>query len=157
MDKHEIPPETPQIKIEFITLTKLLCKTSIHELVQISQDQGGWDENQFLFDLPDKWTLSFIAKKEDVVIGYAILSHKWADRVHLHEIVVSGEYRSLGIGARMLNEIIERCELENLSLKVSKSNTSAIRFYLRHGLSITKSEGEYHWVWYKRAEADKQI
>lgn len=102
-------------------------------------DPIGWTRDNLLFDLPEKWALSFVVWPG--LTAYAVLSRKETG-VHLHHLAVSPNIRGNGLGARMLAECLYRGVR---TLKVHRTNRGAIRFYERHGFEFT-SGGEYRWM-----------
>lgn len=124
----------------------------LDQLMDVSRDVSDWGTGEFLFELPDKYRLSFFVWDKGLA-GYAIMSRKWADRVHIHQFMVHPSRRNSGFGQYMLDEATRRAAGDPLSLKVSISNSGAIRFYERHGFQIEKMENQYHWMLKKPLEA----
>ena len=56
------------------------------EFLAIATDIPGeyWSLQNFLVDLPAKWNLSFALWQKSLPVGYAILSQKSDNQVHLH-------------------------------------------------------------------------
>lgn len=128
------------------TLDRGRCIALMPELIAVSADVSDWGEDEFLAELPDKWNLSFTVTI-DRVAGYAVLSRKWPDRVHIHQFMVAPRWRSSGIGTAMVVMARDRAQATPLSLKVSRTNARAISFYDRHGFGIDDSDaGEYLWM-----------
>ena len=89
--------------------------------------------------LPSLW-------QNDLPIGYAILSKKSEDQVHLHHFMIDRDHRANGWGTRMITEMSDRAEAAGatlLTLKVEKSNASALRFYSRNGFSFKAEERSF--------------
>jgi len=124
-------------------LPKGLTRDSVLELldqlVDVSRDVSDWSASEFLFDLPDKYRLSFFLQDSGVA-GYVIMSRKWAGRVHIHQFMVHPSRRNSGLGALMLEEAARRADGKPLSLKVLAVNLGAVRFYERHGFQKEKTE-----------------
>ncbi len=105
-----------------------------------------WAKSNFLHELPEKWELSFCAWDNNIVAGYAILSRRSADTVHLHHFMAACRRRGKGLGAMMLEEAIRRARstgAANMSLKVGDDNARAISFYHRAGFEQTDSANGY--------------
>jgi ribosomal protein S18 acetylase RimI-like enzyme len=117
----------------------------LDQLVDVSRDVSDWGASEFLFELPDKYRLSFFFQNGGIA-GYVIMSRKWAGRVHIHQFMVHPSRRNSGLGALMLAEAARRAAGAPLSLKVLAANLGAIRFYERHGFQKEKSENQYHWM-----------
>lgn len=129
-------------------LTKKKCEQNLKSLIEISEDVSHWRENEFFFQLPQKWRYSFFVRSDEP-IAYCVMSRKWADRNHIHQFMVRQDWRGKGIGAVMIAEAKRRSSDLLLSLKVGINNSGAIRFYERSGLIIEKQEGDYYWMIFK--------
>lgn len=139
------------------------------QLIAVGQDYSDWAEDQFLAELPDKFSLSFaIQANEEVghgpdcskprttiqnagtlndgIVGYCIMSRKWPDKVHIHHFMIHHERRSLGLGPIMLDEAGKRAADLPLSLKVPNFNVGAIKFYERHGFTIDREVRQISWM-----------
>jgi len=110
----------------------------IDAYMAISADASPWTKDNFLKDLPDKWTLSF-SLWEDVPVAYCIMSRR-KGVIHIHQFMVAPYARGDGIGAAMLAETLKRGAS---TLKVAPDNEGAIRFYCRHGFQEVAKENEY--------------
>ena len=117
----------------------------LEQLMDVSRDVSDWGADEFLFELPDKYGLSFYAQDSGLA-GYVVMSRKWAGRVHIHQFMVHPSRRGMGFGQRMLDEAAMRAAGNPLSLKVSTANLGAIKFYQRHGFQKEKTENQYHWM-----------
>ncbi len=106
--------------------------------VAISADVSPWTADNFLKDLPEKWSLSF-SLWEDVPIAYCIMSRR-GGAIHINQFMVAPYARGDGIGAEMLKEALKRGAT---TLKVAPSNQRAIRFYERHGFQVEGEENGY--------------
>ena len=131
-----LPGGTPEIK----TLSPHDISTFSDAFIGIAADQPDeyWSEAHFLVDLPDKWKLSFAAWRDDRPIGYAVLSRKPGDAVHLHHFMIAADHRGGGLGRRMLDEMEQRAQAaraRRLTLKVSIANVRARKFYERVGFN----------------------
>lgn len=71
------------------------------ELVEISKQTREWGEKEFLYELPDKRKLSFTAWESEL-IGYAILSRRWPDRIHIHQFMVKSTLQNKGLGSQVM-------------------------------------------------------
>lgn len=138
----------PSLKI--LNLTRQRCLTLMDQLVAVGRDYSDWGAEEFLAELPDKFSLSFaiLAEEEfgEGVIGYCIMSRKWPDKVHIHHFMIHHEKRGLGLGQVMLGEAAKRAAGLPLSLKVPDFNVGAIRFYERHGFTIDREERQIFWM-----------
>ena len=124
------------------TLSPQDIRGQLGAFLAIAGDQPDeyWTEIHFLTELPEKWSLSFAAWRDDKPVAYAILSRKAAEVVHLHHFMVKAGVRGRGLGARMLGEMAVRARTagaSRLTLKVATTNDAAVRFYRRGGFSET--------------------
>jgi ribosomal protein S18 acetylase RimI-like enzyme len=131
----------------FITLNEFQCRQHLAQLIHVSYDSNPWTEEQFLFELPSKWTLSFMVKLEDQVVGYCIMSSKFLGKTHIHHFMVKDTFRGGGIGSAMIDEARSRVvPYTELSLRVHSTNQRAIEFYTRHGFVVEKPEDDDFWM-----------
>ncbi|MEM8914480.1 MAG: GNAT family N-acetyltransferase [Pseudomonadota bacterium] len=80
-------------------------------------------------------------------VAYAILSRKWADRLHIHQFMVRKERRGSGVGDTLMSGLLERYSNDPVSLKVDRHNDGAIRFYSRYGFAMADVEDGNAWMW----------
>uniref|UniRef100_I1NPJ9 N-acetyltransferase domain-containing protein n=1 Tax=Oryza glaberrima TaxID=4538 RepID=I1NPJ9_ORYGL len=67
--------------------------------------------------------------------------------VYIMTLGVLAPYRSLGIGSKLLNHVIDLCEKQNIPeiyLHVQTNNDDAIAFYKKFGFEITKTIEKYY-------------
>jgi len=134
------------MNISFHDLTPDAARAQMADLIAISADVSPWCEAEFLYELPQKWSLSFTAHT-DKLVGYCILSHKFSGRTHIHQFMVTADMRGNQVGCAMLCEAVSRTGIERtLSLKVHKTNTVARRFYLQNGFRFEREDGDYLWM-----------
>ena len=128
-------------------LTKEYLNNNIDDFLDIIQDGYNeyWNIEHFLFDLPDKWETSIYIEVNSQLTAF-IISSKKKNTFHIHKFFVHKDYRSNGLGHRLLNEyeklIRSRKELKILSLKVYKKNKRAILFYNKNGFITETNENE---------------
>lgn len=124
--------------IEIRRLSPEDVNTHIIEFLEIGSDipEEYWTEQHFLSERPEKWQLSFAAWARDGLRGYAILSRKDQDTIHLHHFMIGHAWRSQKLGSYMIKEMESRCRAAGarlLTLKVHNRNHRAARFYEYHG------------------------
>lgn len=103
-----------------------------------------WTDENYLFDLPRKWSLSRLVRAGDEPVAYALCSQK-GDRLWLHRLVVGSDQRGHGIGETLVAELqrVARQEgLAGIALKTPVENQGAIRFYTRNGFRRSGQEGD---------------
>ncbi len=130
------------------TLSLARVQGNLEALIAVASDVPGeyWTAENFLHDLPGKWCLSFGLWRNDSLIGYAFLSRKATKHIHLHHFMVTAALRNQGHGARMVNEMLSRCQdagAEKLTLKTPNGNAGAIRFYAQYGFLVCATERDY--------------
>ncbi|ELX8380843.1 GNAT family N-acetyltransferase [Providencia stuartii] len=118
---------------------------------------------------PEQWlneqeSLSalYVAKLGDKTIGYACASLCWNGMAQLDELAIDEPYRGKGI-AKQLLEKIEAWAIDNglthIRLESQSTNTTAAKFYYKHGFRIhgydkslylcTENAHEVALFWYK--------
>lgn len=140
-------PEIQKINQRFVRkfqeFTRSRVLEQLSQFMAVSGDVSDWGVDELLFELPDKYRLSF-SIRERILSGYVVMSRKSANRVCIHQFMVHPAKRNLGFGADMLEEAVRRTAGESLSLKVSITNLGAIRFFERHGFEKKRTESQYH-------------
>lgn len=95
-----------------------------------------WSRQSFLDELMfNKFAHYHIARSNDTAIGYSGL-WKVLDEGHITNIAVHPDYRRLGIGSRLIQNMLDYCTGQNitsLTLEVRKSNTAAQSMYKKFG------------------------
>ena len=129
-------------------LTKEKLTEHLKVLLTIDSDTLAkpWTAENFLYDLADKWSLSFFAMDHTQVSGFVIGSAK-AESIHIHRLAVGGNFQARGIGKQLVEAIKNRAldrKVKKLTLKVARLNTPAILFYYKLGFLISKDEGVNH-------------
>jgi ribosomal-protein-alanine N-acetyltransferase len=84
--------------------------------------------------------------REERVAGYAILSVA-AGEAHILNLCVEPEFRSLGYGEQMLDELLYRARsasVREIFLEVRPSNETAIALYRKKGFHQVAARPEYY-------------
>ncbi|APH20209.1 ribosomal protein S18-alanine N-acetyltransferase [Clostridium botulinum] len=96
-----------------------------------------WSRNSYETELKNKFAKYIVVlnKETNKVLGFAGM---WLiiDECHITNIAVHPNYRGLGIGNILMNEIIDICKEHNLTgitLEVRESNTAAKNLYYKYG------------------------
>jgi len=106
-----------------------------------------WSKESFEKELEtNKFARYIVAKKDNIVIGYAGM---WLilDEGHITNIAVHPEYRGIGAGNRLLESLIEICKIESIhhiTLEVRKSNIIAQNLYKKYGFIEEGVRKEYY-------------
>lgn len=83
---------------------------------------------------------------EGVVVGYGILSIA-AGEAHILNLCVDPSYRSLGLGQKLLDELLSRArdaDVDQVFLEVRPSNTMAIALYRKRGFHKIADRKAYY-------------
>jgi GNAT superfamily N-acetyltransferase len=100
----------------------------------------------------EDWPLSWVAVSDERIVGVILTSLEWVD-----DLWVLPEQRRRGVGSRLLAqgeaEIAAR-GYRTCHLRVVRSNTVAIRFYLRHGWQTARefAHEKYHHPMFEMAK-----
>lgn len=133
-------------RIEFEILTKELLELHLDDIILIDNQAFGsdaWGENNFRYQLPLKYDLSFLVKIDNKLIAYCINSKKEED-CYIHRIVIKNDYKGLGLGSKMINYILNQLNQKKISLKVNVNNIFAINFYFKMNFKIDSIQKEYY-------------
>lgn len=87
-----------------------------------------------------------VLERENRVVGYAILSVA-AGEAHVLNLCVDPDYRSLGYGDRLLDEVLLRARLASVKevfLEVRPSNVNALALYRKKGFRQIASRRAYY-------------
>lgn len=105
-----------------------------------------WSYKSFLdsVNLPD--TIYVVASEEDEILGYCGL-YCILNEGDISNVAVKEEYRKKGIGAEMLNFLMQQARkrgIESFTLEVRKSNESAIGLYKKLGFESAGIRKEFY-------------
>jgi ribosomal protein S18 acetylase RimI-like enzyme len=92
----------------------------------------------------EDWPLSWVGVSDEEIVGVIITSQEWVD-----DLWVLREQRRQGVGSRLLAEgeaDIAARGFRTCRLRVVRSNTVAVQFYLNHGWHIARefAHEKYH-------------
>jgi len=99
-----------------------------------------WTRRDFENELKSNLAIYIIAADNNEVIGYAGMWHV-VNEGHIVNVAVKGERRRRGVGALLIEKLIEIAlekEMIGLTLEVRMSNAAAQRLYFKFGF---KAEG----------------
>ncbi|NEZ74393.1 ribosomal-protein-alanine N-acetyltransferase [Clostridium botulinum] len=107
-----------------------------------------WSRNSYETELKNKFAKYIVVLNEETnkVLGFAGM---WLiiDECHITNIAVHPNYRGLGIGNILMNEIIDICKEHNLTgitLEVRESNTAAKNLYYKYGFKDSGIRKDYY-------------
>ncbi|HEX2926184.1 MAG TPA: ribosomal protein S18-alanine N-acetyltransferase [Ruminiclostridium sp.] len=95
-----------------------------------------WSRNAFIDELTtNQMAVYVVAVSGEEIIGYGGL-WKVLDEGHITNIAVHPEFRRCGAGSRIMDKLLEICDLNgirSLTLEVRKSNLPAQKLYEKYG------------------------
>lgn len=119
-------------------ITELAVFENEPEAVNITVDdlvRDGFGENPLFY--------TFVAEKEDEVIGMALFYHRYSTwqgkTIHLEDLVVKESMRGTGAGSALYKEVIKFAKahgVRRVEWVVLDWNTHAIDFYKRSGATV---------------------
>jgi GNAT superfamily N-acetyltransferase/O-antigen ligase len=130
---------TQNLAERIVPLTRPRVRRNLYSLMAVDAETIGepWGPEQWLKNKPEKWELSRVMLRGQEPIGFIVVSLK-GDAIHIHRLAVRDLYRGQGRGTDLLREvarIASQRSISTLTLKVSKENEQALRFYQRLGFS----------------------
>lgn len=105
-------------------------------IIELESFTTPWSKESFILEINDnKLAKYFIAEIDDIVVGYGGI---WLilDEGHITNIAVGKDFRGLGIGNKIMDQLIIYCrdnEIRNMTLEVRESNTVAQNLYKKYG------------------------
>ena len=67
------------------------------------------------------------------------------EKAEINNIYVLNEYRSQGIGSKLLDYLVKKCKIcENITLEVRKDNINAIYLYKKYGFKEVAIREKYY-------------
>ena len=91
------------------------------------------------------WVYVYVAEMENKVVGMALYYYgfsTWKGRsLHLEDLIVHENYRKLGIGRALMNQVIQIAKtekVERMSWEVLDWNDPAVKFYKSLGTEFYK-------------------
>lgn len=103
------------------------------------------DAKEFYLEfLTDKTKCIYVAEEEKKIIGFIVgelfdKTEYWYRKINcfaeLDELYVDEEYRSKGVGSKLMDKFKEWCKeqgVDRISLEVSSTNVPSILFYQKH-------------------------
>ncbi|MFQ3334197.1 MAG: ribosomal-protein-alanine N-acetyltransferase [Woeseiaceae bacterium] len=139
-----------------IEITKML-EVDLPSVVGIERNSYDypWNENIFRDCLLSGYTC-VVAKKSDLIVGYAILSSA-LNEAHILNFCIDKGYRNLGFGHQLLDYLINQSKVngtEKIFLEVRPSNIKAIALYIKKGFEKIAKRPSYYRHINGREDAD---
>ena len=117
-----------------VTEANISDAPDIYELsLYYSGSTRGWAKEEVENVITSQGYCVIVAKKEEIIVGYAIAQLAWG-KMHLLDIAVKEDMRRQGIGSEMLKYLINQAKewrLPEVYLEARASNTPAVRLYSR--------------------------
>jgi len=91
--------------------------------------------------LKENKAIIFGCKKTDILIGFIWFFRKDSNTIHINHFVVDEQYRRLGVGKLLWNQVEEHAineKLIDIELFVTKENDSAVNFYTKRDFEIDR-------------------
>jgi ribosomal protein S18 acetylase RimI-like enzyme/O-antigen ligase len=134
----------PQVRT--LPLTRKRARRFLPRLMSIDATTMGqtWGSANWLWELPEKWELSWMMFREQEPVGFIVASRK-ESALHIHRFAIAQHDRDRGLGTQLLGVAVRHgvtrgCQ--TITLKVDSQNEAALRFYQRLGFKVLGSSGE---------------
>lgn len=129
------------MKINFRTLKKKLLVRYLSNVLDETKSIRffNWTTEQYLIDMPMKWITSRAIYVDEKLAGVSINSVKGSS-LHIHIFLVFESFRHNRLGQQLLLDVVNVALMHNLNeitLKCSSENVSALVFYLNNEFRIT--------------------
>ena len=107
----------------------------------------GWDEKWQKSDFDMRWLdcKNTLIQLDDVSIGY-IQTSELEDEHYIMMLILLPQFRSRGIGRRLLTLIKDSTSKTYLGLRVFKTNKRALDFYHAQGFEEIANEGDFYYL-----------
>lgn len=134
---------------EFVYNLKRLCYEKY-----VEEYYGGWDEKvqRKMFDdlMKQDAKRTFIIMIKNKMVGFFSDGEDTAEGYHPNNLCILPEFRGLGIGTDILNNVFEKHKYQNIYLRVFKSNP-AQNLYKRLGFEVY-DETKSHYLMKRERE-----
>ncbi len=125
-----------------------LNENHIPAILEIEQkaNSAPWSERSFLNELGHAHGIMFVAIANGVVAGYGGV---WLviDEAHITTVAVHEDYRRLGIGRKLMVQLLEEAKEAGMlcsTLEVRASNEAAVKLYEGLGYHLTTRRKAYY-------------
>jgi [ribosomal protein S18]-alanine N-acetyltransferase len=132
----------PDVIIRRMTEKDLTAVAKIEE--QVFTDP--WSYASFKSDINNEMAFPIVAINNDIVVGYSCL-YAVADEMQIGNFAVSSEYRKMGIGKLLMNEVIRLAGERNckfIFLEVRESNSPAQALYSSYDFKPVGRRNRYY-------------
>jgi len=118
-----------------------MIRRDMPEVLKIENEsfEFNWTEEDFLACLRQRNCIGMVAEHDNRVVGFMIYElHK--TRLHILNFAVAGGFRRLGVGAQMIEKLINKLSQQRrqeIVLEVRETNLVAQLFYHNQGFRAT--------------------
>ena len=146
--------------ISSIHETQVFIRTMTHEDLTLVSDierrsyEFPWSHGVFRDCLLASYQC-FVLERDDRVVGYSVLSVA-ASEAHILNICIDQNFRSLGYGERLLDEVLFRARssaVREIFLEVRPSNTHALALYKKKDFHKVAKRPAYYQASHGREDA----
>ena len=124
-----------------------ICKMTIKDLdyINLENFDDFWTYNILKKEILSDSSYYIIAKDGNNIIGFAGINFI-LDESHIANIVTKKDKRNLGIGSRLLENLIAKANETSslITLEVNVNNKSAIHLYQKYGFDILGIRKKYY-------------
>ncbi len=125
-----------------------MAEDDLDEVVEIEKATFAdpWPKRAFKYDLSSDYSMPIVAKIDNSVVGYASV-YFVVDEMQIGNIAVEPGFQHRGIGAKILQYIIEeakRLKIAHIYLEVRESNENARKLYLKFGFVVSGRRRLYY-------------
>ena len=119
-----------------------MIRRDMHDVLRIEQESSdcSWGEQDFLECLRQRNCIGMVAELEGRVVGFMVYElHK--NRLHLLNFAVASSYRRTGIGAQMIDKLVNKLSQQRrqeIMLELRESNLAAQLFFHNLGFRATQ-------------------
>ncbi len=137
--------------VELKPMTQASLEEHLAQALALEEGSGlpAWNAENFRYELPQKWTLSrwiFHPGMPEKPIGYAVLSRKAPQNIHLHRLVVAPT--GLGFGAQAMRQLLQEVEphARFITVKTQPLAPRARLFYEALGFVLLATDDSNHFL-----------
>ena len=149
-------------------LNKTVMKNNLTNAINIDNETSnllglekygkGWNKNEFLHEVKDKWKYSLCALDEEDLVGY-LISSNYNNKIHSHRLAMKinlSSIEKIKITKLLFRELEILAKLNKISCTsaiVPIANISTAKFYLKEGWSQLKENEIDDFIRERKMEA----
>lgn len=118
-------------------------------LINLKEFDDFWNINMLKEELLSPTSYYIVAKCDTNIVGFAGIN-MIVDEAHIANIVVKKNFRNLGIGSKLLYNLINTAKKEatSITLEVNEKNIPAIKLYTKYGFETLGKRKKYYYNTY---------